>query len=294
VVGDAMLDIVVTPDFPLTIGADTPGSITERIAGGAVTTARLTSRLGLDTTFVGSLGADDVADLIKEALTGDGVNAHVMHTSTLPTGRVLVIVDDTGERTMVSDFGATTCLSAEILASAPLTSHIHVSGYLLIRQQTQATVLEFMRNRAHDGASLSLGWIPTSIISRDSHDALLEAQHLCSVVFANEEEATSAERLGLIGQSTWIVTYGPRGAGVWPDPPRISENSRADHQMDSTGAGDAFIAGFLAHALIDDQALPRPLGREFAQSSLEAGHSAASQYLSSRVARQDSRTHPQE
>lgn len=281
VVGDAMVDVIVRPDRSLIHGGDVSGHISERLGGGALTIASLLARQGVPTTFLGTVGRDDAGSHIIESLQRNGVSPRIGRSELAPTGRVLVIVDHSGQRTMVSDAGANAHPSDEVFRdwqqffeTTDIQCHAHVSAYWLTRPRTQARTLDVMHQLARSRHTLSLGMVPSSVWYPEYTDVLAQAVQLCNLVFANEEEAERASTTGIMGETPWVVTYGARGAAIWPDPPVPPEQLHEEIQ-DTTGAGDAFVAGVLASWTT--------AGADLSLAVLD-GNIVAQEYLRDRVA----------
>lgn len=279
IVGDAMVDIIARPHTRIAQGADVPGQIHDRVGGGALTTARLLAEQGVHTTFLGCVGNDNAGQRILSHIERAGIHSRVHESDALPTGRVLVLVDSDGERTMVSDVGANiefpTALFDESAATFQGPCHVHFSAYWLTRPSTRDLALSAMRHLKPDCTTLSLGMVPSTLWFPDHIEFVAQATAICDLVFSNEEEAQHAQRAGVSDQSTWVVTYGSRGAAIWPQQPSVTSPPPRNGITDTTGAGDAFTAGFLGHWLTT---------REDFTGALAQGHEYAARYLSSRVA----------
>ena len=64
VLGDLMVDVVLTPGRRLEVGTDVPGRVGLRQGGSAANTARWLARLGVRTTLVCAVGRDPELSLI--------------------------------------------------------------------------------------------------------------------------------------------------------------------------------------------------------------------------------------
>lgn len=275
VVGDAMIDVAVQPYGAINVGADVNGSVHHRIGGGALTTARLIASHDIATYFVGSVGSDSAGERILEALASWRLHPHVHQASEKPTGHVVVIVDADGERTMISDVGANADIPHQLLSSVPATAHVHISGYWLLRPETGSLTARAMVGWHAEGRTISVGMAPSSLWGREHSEALKLALTHSDLVFANADEAHAGQRQGLTSLSTWIVTHGHNGAAVWPEAPTRAKIASSDKAVnDTTGAGDAFAAGFLSTWLMNDHDII---------PAIEAGQVEASRYLKSRV-----------
>lgn len=104
-VGDLMMDITAVTNEPINYASDTRAQISIQPGGGAATTAAWLAHLGEDVHLIGALGDDLFATMFREALTGLGVHLHASKIRGTATGTCIVLVDATGERTMLPDPG---------------------------------------------------------------------------------------------------------------------------------------------------------------------------------------------
>ena len=156
---------------------------------------------------------------------------------------------------MCSDRGVATELRPEEIDEAWLADceHLHVSGYALLREPVRFAATRAIEHARADGARVSVdlsSWSAIRDFGAERFRAQLE-QLAPDVVFANEAE----DRIvgGPIAGCTWIVKRGPRGRSFDGDERAAVA---VDTVVDSTGAGDAFAAGWLVGG-----PGPRPRGR---------------------------------
>jgi ribokinase len=260
-VGDVMVDVVARLPGPLALGSDTPARIELYGGGSAANTASWLASLGTPTTLLARIGPehDPLRAVALEALPA--VIAHALAADDdRPTGRCLVLVSAAGERTMVPDAGANARLVGADLGPDHFRPgrHLHLSGYVL-----------FGPGRAAGEHALALARAAGMTISVDASSAAplatLGAERFLDMIgprlllFANLSEALIltdreladggdahaaarhlARRLGEV-----IVKCGADGA-IWSDGTReVQVNARSVDTVDTTGAGDAFAAGFL-------------------------------------------------
>jgi sugar/nucleoside kinase (ribokinase family) len=271
VVGDVINDILVVIKGPLRHGADNPATIVTRAGGSAANQAAWLASLGVDVAFAGRAGAADAA-FHRQELARFGVEPHVAADESAPTGSIVVLTGADGERTMITSRGANLSLSpadapAALLDGADL---LHLTGYTLFEPGTRAVARSLIAEAGRRGipftvdpgsaaflAALSpgqfLGWTSTAAACFPNHDeAVVLAAQPVSRPDAGQPgtSATNPERLAAELASHYGVValkLGADGAVIAAgecEPLRVPAVPAP--VRDTTGAGDAFCAGFLA------------------------------------------------
>ena len=235
--GDLLLDVIVRLSQPLAEGADAD-AVTRLGAGGqAANVAAWVAELGGAARFVGKLADDEAGQTARRALARYGVE---VCGPVVPerTGTVVSLVGVDGERTMASDRGVSPDLRADELDRGWfLGERLHLPVYSLVREPVATAAL----HAAELADSVSVDLSSWSAI-RDFGPARLRdrLERLDpDVVFANEAEEESIG--GPVGRATWIVKLGERGARFGGE----ELPARPADVVDTTGAGDAFAAGWL-------------------------------------------------
>ena len=111
VVGDLMSDVVAWASAPLAHASDTPAQITTHPGGGGANVAARLASQGVPTLLVARTGNDPAGRAAVADLRAAGVRTSVAVDPVRPTGTVVVIVEPTGERTMLPDRGANAALA---------------------------------------------------------------------------------------------------------------------------------------------------------------------------------------
>lgn len=120
VVGSVNLDMVATVQSLPKPGETTLARTYAEFPGGkgsnqAIAAARLGSRVA----FVGQVGKDDAGRTVREALIVAGVDVHHLTVdNAAPTGRAVVLVDETTENSIVVVSGANATLNPGIVTEA--------------------------------------------------------------------------------------------------------------------------------------------------------------------------------
>jgi ribokinase len=257
VVGDLMVDVVARMAGPLAPGSDTPASVSHRPGGAGANVAAWLAVRGVPVALAARAGDDEAGRSALERLRGHGVDvAHVALDPRLRTGTCVVLVAPGGERSMLPDAGANAALSRADIAAAPLGAgaHLHLVGYTLLREgPPRDAALAALRAARSSGMTISLDPSSAAPIERFGADRFLELAGHPDLLLPNGNEAIalagSTDPRALTAHAREVVvTLGAEGARwsdgrVVLDAPAVGDGAPV---ADTTGAGDAFAAGFLA------------------------------------------------
>jgi len=261
VIGDVVTDIVAICAEPIATGTDTPADIVLRPGGSCANTACWAAHLGADVRILARAGYD-TADWHIAQLTSAGVTPHVRVDRERPTAVVIAMVDPSGERTMLTNRGAGRHLGVADWAASLLdgVALLHVSGYTLFAEPGLELARLAMRQAAERGVQISVDPSSTRFLGEFGVERFLEETAPARIVFPNLEEAllltgaadaTAAAEALSARYGTAVVKLGAGGA-LLAEGGRVAARAPAPaaEVVDSTGAGDAFAAGFLAALLV--------------------------------------------
>jgi sugar/nucleoside kinase (ribokinase family) len=239
--GDLLLDVIVRVDGPIAADTDTYGRTRVGAGGQAANVAAWVVRLGGRGRFIGKRARDPAGRIVGEELAGRGVEV-VGPQVAEGTGTVVSLAAADGTRAMLSDRGVATLFAPDELDADWLAGcHVlHLPGYSLVAEPLAASALA----AAALAPRVTLDLSSTAAIRSLGGDRFREqiGRLRPEIVFATEAEA---ELVGRLDAETVVVKRGAAGCLVRSGDVEKAFPARATEIVDSTGAGDAFAAGFL-------------------------------------------------
>jgi sugar/nucleoside kinase (ribokinase family) len=286
-IGDLVTDVVVWTGEQLHRGSDTPARITHARGGSAANVAVAVAHSGFASTFVGQVGDDARGHTLVSELEAEGVTTRVRHLGT--TGTIVVLVDADGERSFLSDRGASTDLSIVDDDLLDGVDWLHIPGYSFTAGALSETCHTLIGEAVERSIPISMSTSSESALIEFGRHEFLELIRAVqpTLVVANRDEARFLLRdHQQFPATTWtVVTSGHR--------PTVITHSNGEQRRitpppvdatDSTGAGDAFTGGFITSMLLGETAI----------EAVEAGHRLAALTLQEPGARLLSSSTPQD
>jgi sugar/nucleoside kinase (ribokinase family) len=257
VLGDVTVDVIVKPEGPLVHGSDCWSDIHIMPGGSGANQAVWLASLGVDVRFAGKVGGADVVtytDMLRKA----GVEPYLAGDDHRHTSTVVAIIDPKGERSFYTDRGANETLSFEDLPLSLLdgVSHVQISGYSLFSPAPRSACLVLFAEAQNRGLTTSIDPASTALLAEIGPERFLGWSREASLIFPNRGEAELLTgEASLIGQirklsaiyKRAVVKLGADGAAVGSkDGISLQLDAPSSAVVDTTGAGDAFLAGYLA------------------------------------------------
>jgi fructokinase len=259
VAGEALMDLVI----------DALGAVTAVPGGAPFNVARMVAKLGGDCQFVGKLSDDGFGDELRSSLVEDGVRIAVPDPTSAPTTLAIARLDALGtaeykfylERTSAAELTAAD-VPPEILDGS---SAVALGGLGLLIEPTASSLTTLIRERP-PGATILLdpNCRPAAVTDvpayREMIDTVVRQVDVVKVSTDDlrllrpaDPSLRAARSLLDLGPAAVLVTDGSAPATVLTECGERSIPVPVVEVVDTIGAGDAFVAGFLtwwtAHAL---------------------------------------------
>ncbi len=243
--GDAVLDVVVELSRLPVADDDVPGEIALCAGGQAANVAAWYVVLGGRARLATRLGDDRTGILASAMLAEHGVE--VVGGRGGKTGIVTSFVTPDGKRSMVSDRGAGAELDPLDVEDAWFErgGRLHLSGYALFGEHSSSAAIVAGERARRAGATVSVDLSSAVLVATAGRAAVRRAVEACgaTLVFANAAEHEAA---GPLAVEETVVKHGAAGyVLVDGDGEHRHGAPRAGVVRDTTGAGDAFAAGWL-------------------------------------------------
>lgn len=282
IIGDINVDVITLLSGPLQKNTDTTSVNAITLGGSTCNVAVWLTHLGVNVDLVGAIGDDVLGTWVITQLQAFGVSdSNIRSLSDNRTGTCVILVDETGARSMMPDFGANLVQAVDQgIENLILESDIVVmSAYTFLRPESRKFALDVLECVEKSNARMVIDAASSSPIEKAGADKVRKYLARADLVLANEDEFAALSK----GAPTdWtnefknlIVKRGERGAlWLFKGEQVASVEAEQVKVLDTTGAGDAFGAGLLSQLRL------RPnwenLGDvDYAQSLLVASHTAA-------------------
>ena len=263
-IGEALVEVMRTDiNQPL----DQPGPFVGPYPSGApFIFAVQAARLGMKSAAIGSVGADAFGACLLNQLAADGVVTDgIRRMPEQTTGVAFVAYHANGSRNFVFSLGAGGCISSDMLDPALFDGLrcFHLMGSTLSMSEAVLTVGREALEKAVDAGALisfdpnlrpELLPVEEARIAFapfiDAADIFLPTQEeLLQLTAAGSADEAVEDLLRARPDRTIVVTRGADGCSVYTKGGRWDIAGYAVREIDPTGAGDCFDAGFLAGLL---------------------------------------------
>jgi len=260
--GELLIDMVSpAPDADLggaTQFLKAPGGAPANVAVGL-------SRLGIASAFVGSVGDDPFGHFLRETVAREGVDVSGVKMSKNRTTIAFVATKSDGSKeiSFYRHPGADSDFAARDLPDLSEVSIFHCGGVSLSQEPCRHAQFEAARRVGSNGGLISFdpNWRPSLWHDlKEAHEQIWRMMELSDVVKVADEEwefitgtpdfATGAQKIRDVGPRLVLQTRGKDGAAFDYEGGRGEVPGLEVAVVDTLGAGDAFVAGFLAEVAL--------------------------------------------
>jgi sugar/nucleoside kinase (ribokinase family) len=262
-VGQLVADILVRPVERVDFGIDTQRVelIELRNGGDSLNAAVGLSRLGCRVGFVGRIGTDHWGDFLASVVRNEAIEAGgLKRTAEAATCSVVVLINSAGERVFFYHGGANDEFCLEDVEPALLeeAAIVHVGGTYLLPRFDGAGAAQLFAAARRQGRQTSMDvtwdttgrWLATIEPCLPHLSYFLPSIREAREITGRQRPEEMAEFLQGRGVEAVVIKLGAQGCYVKPpDVPGFFSPAFHTEVVDTTGAGDAFVAGFLAGVL---------------------------------------------
>ncbi len=253
VVGSLNMDLIVRTERLPGPGETVLGGAFHTAAGGkGANQAVAAARLGASVSMIGCVGSDEHGRQLLEMARSADVNVDHVHTTALPTGVALIVVDALGQNLIAVAQGANGLVSREIVRQA---------GELIAAADIVVAQLEVPLEAIASAGELARdAGVPFLLNAAPAREDIAELLSLVTLLVVNEtelavvggrqvttgQEEAAARELLVRGPKAIIVTLGARGSVLVDDGGSAVIPPYPVQVVDSTAAGDAFVGAVAA------------------------------------------------
>lgn len=245
-VGNLNVDLSMYVNTVPSVGGRVEAKFFAKNPGGAAANfAVALARLGESSGVLGCVGRDREGHWLIHELASNGVDVSLVAQVDSATGFVVVIVDEKGERTMISYRGANSHLLDVVKNFEKLNVEwVHACS---VGPEVAETVFKSAKV-----AGAITSYDPGGSVVKLGFEALKTALNIVDILLVNEEEAFILEKLGgglnlaKVSETVplIVIKMGGKGSKALKGSTTVKAPAFPTHVVDSTGAGDAFNAAF--------------------------------------------------
>ncbi len=248
--GSILVDLTIEiPHLPER-GGDVLAERSGKSAGGGFNVVSAAVRLGLPCVYSGPHGSGPFGDIVRAALSAEGIPCLQPPTPALDTGYCVVLVEG-GERTFVTVMGADAVVGLDALRAVhhQAGDAVYVSGYDLAYPDAGEAIA---RHVAGLPEGILLVFDPGPLVMEISADRLARVLQRADVISLNSREAGLLEGPDVLlsrlrHSAAVILRSGANGAAILrTGGGRQTIPAVPTRVIDSTGAGDVHVGGMLA------------------------------------------------
>jgi sugar/nucleoside kinase (ribokinase family) len=230
----------------------------ESSGGSAANTCAVAAGLGLRVAYIGKVADDQLGEVFRHDINAAGVHFPTAPlVGDAPTARCLILVTPDGQRTMNTFLGACVTLGeadvdADLVAASAVT---YLEGYLFDPPEAQAAFRKAAEAAHAAGRRVALSLSDPFCVNRHRTAFLDLVVNQVDILFANETEITALYECNSFDEAAEAarkdvalaaLTRSEAGSLILQGGQTVKVAAEPADVLDTTGAGDAYAAGFLA------------------------------------------------
>jgi sugar/nucleoside kinase (ribokinase family) len=234
------------------------GPATEMSGGSVANTIAGFANLGGKAAYIGKVRDDQFGRIFNHDMKSLGVDVRLPRAEDgAPTARSLVLITEDGQRTMHTYLGACTELGIADISDASVGSPkaILLEGYVWDIEEGPSLARKAVDIARSNGTAVALSLSDSFCVERHQSSFMQFVGDGVDIVVADEDEANALfetdnfeDTLAALDgfSNLWVITRSDKGSVIIHGGERIEHPATpVDDIIDTTGAGDAYCAGFL-------------------------------------------------
>jgi sugar/nucleoside kinase (ribokinase family) len=257
--GNVLVDILAKPvdRLPPRGGLLPVGHIELAMGGCASNTAIVLSRLGVKTSLWGKLGRDDFGEYALRQLKREKVlTTGIVLDSKVSTSATVVLIHSDAQRSFLHSMAANDEISLGDIRVQAFAGfrHLHVGGYFLFPALDGPRMAKVLKAAQARGLTTSLDtawdlkgkWLKTLKPCLPYLDYFMPSEREVKMLLGHVQPAKAARAFQTMGAKNVVIKLGEKGSYLLNrSGAEIKVPAFKAKVVDTTGAGDAFCAGFL-------------------------------------------------
>lgn len=248
-------------------------SVSESFGGVGANVATGVAKLGRDTQLLAQLGDDEFADRVEENLENGPVDASLVRRRPGTTTHCIIPRDPDGDRMIITAGDSTKRLRLDESDRGRLREADAVFATAYVPDQVASTLIDLAQEPDSPAFVFDLSGAVEELTDRGTERETIDRAVAAADLFVVGEVAAESyldcpatEAVDALRErdcSRGAVTFGEDGATLFTETEETHVDAFAVETVDTTGAGDAFVAGLVDRWLLGDD------------SAAEAGRFAA-------------------
>jgi len=235
------------------------GSVANTVAGFA--------NLGGSSAYIGRVKADQLGGIFNHDMRSLGIDVRLEAAKDgAPTARSHILITDDGQRTMQTYLGACTELSVDDIRPDTIGAPkaVLIEGYVWDLPEGPELTSKAIDIAGQNGTAVALSLSDSFCVERHRDSFEQAIRNGVNIVVADEDEVNALLQTESFDDTLealydydnlFAITRSEKGSVIVHGDERIVQAATAvDEVIDTTGAGDAYTAGFL-YGWVNDKSL---------------------------------------